>query len=79
VERRYGVGPKISVCRKGDNVYLKLMGDISPHSSEELLHAVKKMVLASLRFSSPGSKVSCTFTTQAKVSFRWGSATGSSC
>ncbi len=59
--------PKISVRRKGDHVYVKLMEDVSSNSSEELLHAVKKMVLASLKFSSPGSKVSCTFTTQAKV------------
>jgi hypothetical protein len=59
--------PKISVRRKGDNVYLKLMEDVSLHSSEELLHAVKKMVQGSLKFCSPGSKVSCTFTTQAKV------------
>ncbi len=62
-------GPKISVCRKGDKVYLKLMGDISINSSEELLHAVKKMVQASLKFSTPGSKVSCTFKTQARVNF----------
>jgi hypothetical protein len=73
------VGPKISVCRKGDNVYLKLMGDISQHSSEDLLHAVKKMVLSSLRFSSPGSQVSCTFKTQAKVSFGREPAKGLSC
>jgi hypothetical protein len=63
------VGTKISVRRKGDQVYLKLMGDFSLHSSEELLHAVRQMVLASLKFSSPGCKVSCTFKTQAKVSF----------
>lgn len=63
------MGPKISVRRKGNNVYLKLMGDLSLNSSEELLHAVKKIMLASLRFSSPGTKVSCTFKTQAKVSF----------
>jgi hypothetical protein len=63
------MGPKISVRRKGDNVYLKLMGDVSTHSSEELLHAVKKIMLASLKFSSPGTKVSCTFKTQAKVNF----------
>jgi hypothetical protein len=63
------MGPKISVRRKGDNVYLKLMGDLSLNSSEELLHAVKKIMLASLRFSSPGTKVCCTFKTQAKVNF----------
>jgi hypothetical protein len=61
--------PKISVCRKGDKVYLKLMGDFSSNSFEELLHAVTKMVQASLKFSIPGSKVSCTFKTRAKVSF----------
>ncbi len=73
------MGPKISVCRKGENVYLKLMGDVSLHSSEELLRAVERIVLASLRFSSPGSKVSCTFKTQAKVHFGGGLPGGLCC
>ncbi len=59
--------PKISVCRKGDNVYLKLMGNVGMQTSSELLHAVKKMVLASLKFSTPGSKVFCSFEARATV------------
>lgn len=60
--------PKISVRRKRDNVYLKLMGNFSTHSSGELLHALKKLVLASLEFSHPDSDVSFIFKTHAKVS-----------
>jgi hypothetical protein len=61
------MGPEISVCRKGDRVYLKIMGEICLQTSDELLHAVRKMMLASLKFSIPGSTVSCTFQTKAKV------------
>jgi hypothetical protein len=59
--------PKISVCRKGDNVYLKLMGSVGMQTSSDLLHAVKKMVLASLKYSTPGSKVFCSFKARATV------------
>jgi hypothetical protein len=43
------------------------MGEICLQTSEELLHAVRKMMLASLKFSIPGSTVSCTFQTKAQV------------
>jgi hypothetical protein len=61
------MGPKISVTRKRDNVYLKLMGNFNPTSAHEILHAVEKMVTASLKFASPGSKVHFTFKAHAQV------------
>ena len=59
--------PTISVRRKGDSVYLKFMGNFSFTSSDQLLHALKKMVLSSLEFSHPGSQVFFTFKTHARV------------
>jgi len=59
--------PKISICRKRDNVYLKLMGNVNPASAHEILHAVEKVVTASLKFASPGSKVFFTFRAHAQV------------
>jgi hypothetical protein len=61
------VAPKISVCRKRDHVYLKLMGNCNPTSAYEILHAVERVVTASLKFASPGSKVFYTFRAHAKV------------
>jgi hypothetical protein len=63
------LGLNISVRRKRDDVYLKLMGNFSNTSAYELLGVLKKVVMASLQFSSPGSAVLFTFKTQAKVNF----------
>ncbi len=59
--------PDITVCRKGEEVYLKLMGNFNTASSTELLRALKKLVMASLEFSPPDAKVSFTFTAHGKV------------
>lgn len=59
--------PEITVCRKGDNVYLKLMGNFNLTSSSQLLHALKKVVMATLEYSTPDSEVSFTFSTHGKV------------
>jgi len=59
--------PKISVCRKRDHVYLKFMGNFNFTSSDQLLHALRKMVMSSLEYSHPGSKVLFTFKTHARV------------
>jgi len=66
------LGLNISVRRKRDDVYLKLMGKYSNTSALELLGILKKVMLASLQFSSPGSNVLFTFKTQAKVNFPLG-------
>jgi hypothetical protein len=59
--------PKISICRKKDHMYLKLMGNVNPASAREILHAVERVVTASLKFASPGSKVFFTFRAHAQV------------
>jgi hypothetical protein len=61
------MGLNISVCRKKDDVYLKLMGKFSNASAYELLRVMKKVMMAALKFSSPGATVLFTFRTHAKV------------
>jgi hypothetical protein len=61
------MGLNISVCRKKDDVYLKLMGKFSHASAYELLGVMKKVMMASLKFSSPDATVLFTFRTHAKV------------
>jgi hypothetical protein len=60
--------PKISICRKKDQVYLKLTGNFNPSSATEILQVVERVVKASLKFSSPDSKVSFSFRTHTTVS-----------
>ncbi len=59
--------PEISICRKGEKVYLKLTGNFDLASSSQLLHALKRLVLATLEFSPPNSQISFTFSTRGKV------------
>lgn len=59
--------PQLSICRKRENLYLKLAVNLNETSSEEILHAVKKLVLTSLQFSSPEAQVVFTFQTHARV------------
>ena len=58
--------PQLSICRKRENLYLKLTGNLNETSSEEILHAVKRLVLTSLQFSSPEAEVVFTFQTHAR-------------
>lgn len=58
--------PQLSICRKRENLYLKLTGHLNEASSEEILHAVKRLVTTSLQFSSPEAQVVFTFQTHAK-------------
>ena len=58
---------KISVHRKKDNVYLKLDGDYNDASASELLQALEKIVLGSLKFSTPGSPALFSFSTRSQV------------
>jgi hypothetical protein len=59
--------PEISICRKRENVYLKLTGDLNETSPEELLEALKKLMSATLQITSPKAKVLFLFQTHAKV------------
>ena len=62
------MGPMISVCRKGDNVYLTLEGSFNNNSFQQMFQALKNMVMSSLEFSPPDAKVAFTFKTHGKVS-----------
>jgi hypothetical protein len=59
--------PQISICRKRENLYLKLKGNFNQASCEEILHTVKKLLITSLQISSPDTQVFFTFQTHAKV------------
>ena len=59
--------PTISVCRKGDDLYLTLEGDYSDISSQELLQALRKLVVTSLKCFAADSPVAFTFKTHGKV------------
>lgn len=61
------MGPMISVCRKGDSVYLTLEGSFNTDSFHQMLQALKRMVMSTLEFSPPDSKVAFTFKTHGKV------------
>ncbi len=57
----------ISICRKRENLYLKLKGNFNRSDSEEILGAVQKLVGVSLQSSSPNTQVCFTFQTHAKI------------
>jgi hypothetical protein len=59
--------PQISICRKRENLYLKLKGNFNRSDSEEILGAVQKLVGVSLQSSSPNTQVFFTFKTHAKI------------
>jgi hypothetical protein len=58
---------QLSICRKRENLYLKLQGDFNETSCEEILRVVKRLVSTSLQISPPEAKVIFTFQTHAKV------------
>jgi hypothetical protein len=62
--------PTVSVCRKGDNLYLTLEGDFNHISSQQLLQALRKLVGTSLKCFAADSPVAFTFRTHGKVDFK---------
>jgi hypothetical protein len=61
------MGPTVSVCRKGDDLYLTLEGDFNHISSQQLLQALRKLVVTSLKCFAADSPVAFTFKTHGKV------------
>ena len=59
--------PTVSVCRKGDDLYLTLEGDFNHISSQELLQALRKLVGTSLKCFAADSPVAFSFKTHGKV------------
>ena len=62
--------PTVSVCRKGDDLYLTLEGDFTHVSSQELLQALKRLVMTSLKCFAADSPVAFSFKTHGKVTPR---------
>ena len=59
--------PTVSVCRKGEDLYLTLEGDFNHISSQQLLLALRKLVGTSLKCFAADSPVAFTFKTHGKV------------
>jgi hypothetical protein len=59
--------PTVSVCRKGDDLYLTLEGDFNHISSQQLLLALRKLVGTSLKCFAADSPVAFSFKTHGKV------------
>jgi hypothetical protein len=66
-EKERVMKPTVSVCRKGNDLYLTLEGDYSDISSQELLQALKKLVVTSLKCFATDSPVAFSFKTHGKV------------
>jgi hypothetical protein len=61
------MAPRISVCRKGDDIFLTIEGGFTDESFQELLLAVRQLLLTSLKCATPGSQVTFCLKTRGKV------------
>jgi hypothetical protein len=61
------MGPRITVCRKGDDIYLTLKGDLTVDSSPQLLGALRNLLIMSLQCTTAGSQVIVTLKTRGKL------------
>jgi len=62
--------PTVSVCRKGDNLYLTLAGEFNQISSQQLFQALRKLVMTSQRCFSADFPVAFIFKTHGKVDLK---------
>jgi hypothetical protein len=61
------MAPRISVCRKGDDIFLTIEGGFTDESFQELFLAVRQLLLTSLKCATPGSRVTFSLKTRGKV------------
>jgi hypothetical protein len=61
------MAPRISVRRKGDNIFLTIEGCCNCDSLKELLSVVRQLLMKSLKFIPPGSQITYCFKTSGKV------------
>jgi hypothetical protein len=61
------MGPRISVYRKGDDIFVTIEGDFNNESSQELVWVVRQMLKTSLQCAAPGSQVTYSLKTHSKV------------
>jgi hypothetical protein len=64
------MGPRISVYRKGDEVYLTLAGNVDSSSSRQILRTMRQMIMTSLKCTVPNAPVAFTLKTRGKVNLR---------
>ncbi len=64
------MGPTVSVCRKGEDLYLTLEGDFNHISSQQLLQALRKLVMTSLKCFAADSPAAFTFKTHGKIDLK---------
>ena len=57
--------PMILVSRKGENIFLTIKGEINSKSTGELLVAVRKLLITSLKCAAPGTRVTYCVKTRA--------------
>jgi hypothetical protein len=62
--------PTVSVCRKGDNLYLTLDCGFNQISSQQLFQMLRNMVMTSMKCFVADSPVAFTFKTQGKVDYK---------
>jgi hypothetical protein len=62
--------PTISVCRKGEDLFLTLEGEFDHISSQQLLQALRKLVGTSLKCFDADSPVAFSFRTHGKVDIK---------
>lgn len=62
--------PTVSVCRKGDDLYLALEGDFDRISSQQLFQVLSKLVRISLKCYTADSPVVFSFKTHGKVNLK---------
>jgi hypothetical protein len=64
------MGPRITVCRKGDEIYLTLKGDLTVDSSPQLLGAFRNLLMMSLQYTTAGSRVIVSLKTRGKIDLK---------
>ena len=61
------MGPRVSVCRKGENIFLTIEGDINSESSQELLAVVQQLMNTLMKCAAPETRVNYRLKTRATV------------
>jgi hypothetical protein len=61
------MGPRVSVCRKGENIFLTIEGDINFDSSQELLAVVRQLMNTLMKCAAPETRMNYRLKTRATV------------
>ncbi len=61
------MGPKVSVHRKSDDIFLSIEGEFDRESSQELLSIIRQVLLTSLKCTAPGSKLTYSLKIRGKI------------